>query len=66
MTVEELKKLNILNTNEQLPTLEETLKLINKKVIRVGILENENDDLSKLIIKTINLLEYSVKNIEIE
>ena len=46
--------------------LDTDITLLNKKVIRVGILENENDDLSKLIIKTINLLEYSVKNIEIE
>ena len=46
--------------------LDTDITLLNKKVIRVGILVNENDDLSKLIIKTINLLEYSVKNIEIE
>lgn len=44
--------------------LDTDITLINKKVIRVGLLDNENDDATKLIIKTINLLEYSVKEIE--
>ena len=44
--------------------LDTDIILQNKKIIRVGILENENDDASKLVIKTINLLEYSVKEIE--
>lgn len=43
--------------------LDTDISLENKKVIRVGILEDEKDDSSKLIIKTINLLEYSVKEI---
>ena len=41
--------------------LDTEITLQNKKVIRVGMLENENDDSTKLIIKTINLLEYGVK-----
>ena len=41
--------------------LDTDITLQNKKVIRVGILEDENDDATKLIIKTINLLEYGVK-----
>lgn len=41
--------------------LDTEITLQNKKVIRVGMLENEKDDATKLIIKTINLLEYGVK-----
>jgi len=41
--------------------LDTDITLQNKKVIRVGILEDEKDDATKLIIKTINLLEYGVK-----
>jgi len=41
--------------------LDTEIELQNKKVIRVGILENEKEDTAKLIIKTINLLEYGVK-----
>ena len=41
--------------------LDTDITLLNKKVIRVGLLENEKDDATKLIIKTINLLEYGVK-----
>ena len=44
--------------------LDTDITLQNKKVIRVGMLDNEKDDSAKLIIKTINLLEYSVKEIE--
>lgn len=44
--------------------LDTDITLQNKKVIRVGLLEDEKDDATKLIIKTINLLEYSVKEIE--
>ena len=44
--------------------LDTDITLQNKKVIRVGLLEDEKDDAAKLIIKTINLLEYSVKEIE--
>jgi len=44
--------------------LDTDITLQNKKVIRVGILEDDKDDSAKLIIKTINLLEYSVKEIE--
>ena len=44
--------------------LDTDISLESKKVIRVGRLENENDSSSKLIIKTINVLEYSVKEIE--
>ena len=44
--------------------LDTEIKLENKKVIRVGLLEDETDDSAKLIIKTIHLLEYSVKEIE--
>ena len=56
MTVEELKKLNILNTNEQLPTLEETLKLINKKVpIIIEIKANHNEQkLIKILLKQLS------------
>lgn len=41
--------------------LDTDITLQNKKVIRVGMLEAENDNAAKLIIKTINLLEYGVK-----
>ena len=41
--------------------LDTEITLQNKKVIRVGILEDEKDDATKLIIKTVNLLEYGVK-----
>lgn len=41
--------------------LDTEITLQNKKVIRVGMLEDEKDDATKLIIKTINLLEYVVK-----
>jgi len=41
--------------------LDTEITLQNKKVIRVGMLEVENDNAAKLIIKTINLLEYGVK-----
>ena len=44
--------------------LDTDIILESKKVIRVGRLEDENDIASKLIIKTINVLEYSVKEIE--
>lgn len=44
--------------------LDTDISLESKKVIRVGRLEDENDIASKLIIKTINVLEYSVKEIE--
>ena len=44
--------------------IDSVIKLDSKKTIRIGILENENDELSsKLIIKTINVLEYTVKPI---
>ena len=46
--------------------LDTDITLQNKKVIRVGLLDNEKDDSAKLIIKTINLLEYYVKEIEEE
>ena len=42
------------------------LKLDSKKVVKVGRLEDEKDEASKLIIKTINILEYTVKPIEEE
>lgn len=44
--------------------LDTDITLQNKNVIRVGLLEDEKDDATKLIIKTINLLEYSVREIE--
>lgn len=44
--------------------LDTDISLESKRVIRVGRLEDENDIASKLIIKTINVLEYSVKEIE--
>ncbi|MCI8273812.1 MAG: hypothetical protein HFJ55_07030 [Clostridia bacterium] len=40
------------------------IKLESKRTIRVGRLEDEKDEASKLIIKTINVLEYTVKEIE--
>lgn len=43
--------------------LDTDITLDNKKVIRVGLLEDEKDDSAKLIIKTIHLLEYTVKEI---
>ena len=44
--------------------LDTDISLESKKVIRVGRLEDENDISSKLIIKTINVLEYDVKEVE--
>ena len=44
--------------------LDTDIILESKKVIKVGRLEDENDIASKLIIKTINVLEYGVKEIE--
>jgi len=61
------------NQNQTLPTgmdkdtrilakLSDTdLHLDNKKVIRIGMLENENEETSKLVIKNINILEYTIK-----
>lgn len=43
--------------------LDTDITLQNKKIIRVGLLDDEKDDSAKLIIKTINLLEYKVKEI---
>ena len=42
--------------------LDTEITLESKKVIRVGRLEDEDDIASKLIIKTINVLEYTVKD----
>lgn len=42
------------------------VQLNSKKTIRVGMLENEKSDASKLIIKTVNVLEYTIKNEESE
>ena len=42
--------------------LDTDITLESKKVIRVGRLEDEDDIASKLIIKTINVLEYTVKD----
>jgi len=44
--------------------LDTDITLENKKVIRVGLLEDDKNDSAKLIIKTIHLLEYNVKEIE--
>ena len=44
--------------------LDTDISLEGKKVIRVGRLEDENDISSKLVIKTINVLEYKVREIE--
>ncbi len=44
--------------------LDTDLKLESKKIVRVGMLEDEKDEASKLIIKTINILEYTVKPAE--
>lgn len=46
--------------------LDTDITLKDKKVIRVGQLENNKDDASKLIVKTINVLEYDVKEFEEE
>lgn len=40
------------------------LHLDNKKVIRVGMLDGEKDQSSKLVIKTINILEYTIKELD--
>lgn len=44
--------------------LDTDFKLDNKKTIRVGMLEDEKDESSKLIIKTVNILEYTVNEIK--
>ena len=44
--------------------LDTDIHLDSKKVVKVGRLEDEKDEASKLIIKTINVLEYTVKPIE--
>ena len=46
--------------------LDTDITLDSKKVIRVGRLEDDNDIASKLIIKTINVLEYTVKEEKLE
>ena len=46
--------------------LDTDITLKDKKVIRVGQLEDNKDDASKLIVKTINVLEYDVKEFEEE
>ena len=40
------------------------ITLDSKKTIRIGKLEEEDELSSKLIVKTINILEYTVKQIE--
>ena len=40
------------------------LQLNNKKTIRIGMLEDEEDAAAKLIIKTVNIIEYTIKEIE--
>ena len=40
--------------------LDTDIQLKSRKVIRVGRLEDEKDEASKLNVKTINVLEYSV------
>ena len=40
------------------------IQLNDKRTIRIGMLEDEKDESSKLIIKTINVLEYAIKDIE--
>ena len=37
------------------------IQLDNKKAIKIGLLEDENNDNSKLIVKTVNVIEYTVK-----
>ncbi len=66
------------NQNKTLPTgmdkdtriiakiLDTDLHLDSKKAIKVGMLEDENDETSKFIIKTLNVLEYTVKELENE
>lgn len=44
--------------------LDTDIHLDSKKVVKVGRLEDEKDEASKLIIKTINVLEYTIKPIE--
>lgn len=46
--------------------LDTDITLDSKKVIRVGRLEDDSDIASKLIIKTINVLEYTVQEEEVE
>ena len=46
--------------------LDTDLHLESKKAIRVGMLEDEKDETSKFIIKTLNVLEYTVKELENE
>ena len=46
--------------------LDTDITLDSKKVIRVGRLEDNSDIASKLIIKTINVLEYTVQEEEVE
>ena len=46
--------------------LDTDLHLESKKAIRVGMLEDEKDETSKFIIKTLNVLEYTEKELENE
>ena len=41
--------------------LDTDIKIDSKKTIRVGRLEDEKDEASKLIVKTINVIEYTVE-----
>lgn len=54
------------DTRALINLLDTDLNLDSKKSIRVGILDSEKDEASKLVIKTINLLEYTVKELEKE
>ena len=53
-----------LDTRILVKILDTDIILQDKKVIRIGMLDDDKNDSAKLIIKTINLLEYGVKEIE--
>ena len=53
-----------LDTRILVKILDTDINLQDKRVIRVGMLDDDKSDTAKLIIKTINLLEYGVKEIE--
>ncbi len=56
LTLKELKKVPLLNTNEKIPTLQEVLKLVNNKVLLDIELKNIKK-YKKLVNKTLNILK---------
>ena len=55
LTLSEIKKLNLLNTDEKIPTLEEVLKLVNGKVL-IDIEIKVNKHVKKIVKNLLKIL----------